>query len=138
MEVRKKIASSITATSVLQTQEDDETEKSLNKLDHEFLQKITNIIEENMELDKMDIGFIAEKMCMSHSTLYRKIKGLTSMSANEFIRKIKMQKSLELLDSGNYTISEISYMLGFSTTAYFRQCFKNEYGKSPSEYQRKK
>lgn len=138
LEVRKKIASSITATSVLQTQEDDETDKSLNKLDHEFLQKITNIIEENMELDKMDIGFIAEKMCMSHSTLYRKIKGLTSMSANEFIRKIKMQKSLDLLDSGNYTISEISYMLGFSTTAYFRQCFKNEYGKSPSEYQRKK
>ena len=138
LEVRKKIAASITFTSAKDTKTDDDTDKSLNKLDHEFLQKITSIIKENMELEKMDIGFIAEKMCMSHSTLYRKIKGLTSMSANEFIRKIKMQKSLELLDSGNYTISEISYMLGFSTTAYFRQCFKNEYGKSPSEYQRKK
>lgn len=138
LEVRKKIAASITFTSAKDTKTDDDTDKSLNKLDHEFLQKITSIIKENMELEKMDIGFIADKMCMSHSTLYRKIKGLTSMSANEFIRKIKMQKSLELLSSGNYTISEISYMLGFSTTAYFRQCFKNEYGKSPSEYQRKK
>ena len=138
LEVRKKIAASITFTSASSTKADAEEDKSLNKLDHEFLKKITSIIEGNMELEKLDIGFIADKMCMSHSTLYRKIKGLTGMSANEFIRKIKMQKSLELLDSGNYTISEISYMLGFSTTAYFRQCFKNEYGKSPSEYQKKR
>ena len=83
-------------------------------------------VEENLEMEKMDIAFIADKMCMSHSTLYRKIKGLTDMSANEFIRKVKMRKGVELLMSGQYTISEIAYMIGFSSVAYFRQCFKDE------------
>ena len=70
---------------------------------------------------------------MSHSTLYRKIKGLTEMSANEFIRKIKKRKSIELMKDG-YSISEIAYTLGFSSSAYFRQCFKDEFGMSPTEY----
>ena len=83
-------------------------------------------------MEKMDIAFIADKMCMSHSTLYRKIKGLTDMSANEFIRKVKMRKGVELLMSGQYTISEIAYMIGF------RQCFKDEYGMSPSDYVKQK
>ena len=98
---------------------------------------MTEIIENNLETEKLDIAFIAEKMCMSHSTLYRKIKGLTEMSANEYIRKIKMRKSLSLMKDG-YSISEIAFMLGFSSTAYFRQCFKDEYGMSPTEYQKKK
>ena len=140
LEVRKQLAASIAASMPKPeaTKQEAAPSAPLNKLDNEFLKKITAIIEENMELEKMDIGFIAEKMCMSHSTLYRKIKGLTDMSANEFIRKVKIRKSMELIQSGNYTISEVSYMTGFSTTAYFRQCFKDEYGMSPSEYLKKK
>lgn len=132
LETRKKIASLL---GLADTQPKQESAiSSLNKLDNEFLQKITQIIEENLEMEKMDIAFIADKMCMSHSTLYRKIKGLTEMSANEFIRKVKMRKGVELLMSGQYTISEIAYRIGFSSVAYFRQCFKDEYGVSPSDY----
>lgn len=60
------------------------------------------------------------------------------MSANEFIRKVKMRKGVELLMSGQYTISEIAYMIGFSSVVYFRQCFKDEYGMSPSDYVKQK
>ena len=136
LETRKKIAS-LLALADIQTKQESAV-SSLNKLDNEFLQKITQIIEENLEMEKMDIAFIADKMCMSHSTLYRKIKGLTDMSANEFIRKVKMRKGVELLMSGQYTISEIAYMIGFSSVAYFRQCFKDEYGMSPSDYVKQK
>lgn len=136
LETRKKIASLLALTDTQPKQES--AVSSLNKLDNEFLQKITQIIEENLEMEKMDIAFIADKMCMSHSTLYRKIKGLTDMSANEFIRKVKMRKGVELLMSGQYTISEIAYMIGFSSVAYFRQCFKDEYGMSPSDYVKQK
>ena len=132
LETRKKIASLLAQADTQPKQ--DSAASSLNKLDNEFLQKITQIIEENLEMEKMDIAFIADKMCMSHSTLYRKIKGLTEMSANEFIRKVKMRKGVELLMSGQYTISEIAYMIGFSSVAYFRQCFKDEYGMAPSDY----
>lgn len=136
LETRKKIASLLALADTPPKQES--AVGSLNKLDNEFLQKITQIIEENLEMEKMDIAFIADKMCMSHSTLYRKIKGLTDMSANEFIRKVKMRKGVELLMSGQYTISEIAYMIGFSSVAYFRQCFKDEYGMSPSDYVKQK
>lgn len=132
LETRKKIASLLAQADTRPKQES--AVSSLNKLDNEFLQKITQVIEENLEMEKMDITFIANKMCMSHSTLYRKIKGVTDMSANEFIRKVKMRKGVELLMSGQYTISEIAYMIGFSTVSYFRQCFKDEYGMSPSDY----
>ena len=54
------------------------------------------------------------------------------------IRKVKMRKGVELLMSGQYTISEIAYMIGFSSVAYFRQCFKDEYGMSPSDYVKQK
>lgn len=107
-------------------------------LDREFLESITKIIEDNLEMEKMDVSFIADKMCMSHSTLYRKVKGVTDMSANEFIRKVKMKNGVKLLLSERYSISEISDMTGFSSVAYFRQCFKNEFGMSPSEYLKKK
>ena len=136
LETRKKIASQLLLADVKPAQE--QAVSSLNRLDNEFMQKITQIIEENIEMEKMDVAFIADKMCMSHSTLYRKIKGLADMSANEFIRKVKMRKSVEMLISGEYTISEISYMTGFSSVAYFRQCFKNEYGVSPSGYVKQK
>ena len=107
---------------------------TLNRLDREFLDKVNHIIEENLSMEKIDVAFIADKMCMSHSTLYRKIKCLTDMSVNEFVRKIKLKKSVELLLGGEYSIAEISDLAGFSSVAYFRQCFKDEYGMAPSEY----
>lgn len=132
LETRKMIANAIAASNVPETATETPV-NTLTKLDNEFLQKVKSIIEDNLETDKLDVAFIAEKMCMSHSTLYRKIKGLTEMSANEFIRKVKMNKSLSLMKDG-YSIAEIAYMLGFSSTAYFRQCFKEEFGMSPTEY----
>lgn len=67
LETRKKIASLLALADTQPKQES--AVSSLNKLDNEFLQKITQIIEENLEMEKMDIAFIADKMCMSHSTL---------------------------------------------------------------------
>lgn len=134
LEARKKLAASLTAVIPHPTEPATENTDILNPLDNEFLQRITQIIEDNLEMEKMDIAFIADKMCMSHSTLYRKIKGVADMSANEFIRKVKMRNGVRLLLSGKYSISEISYMIGFSSVTYFRQCFKSEFGMAPSEY----
>ncbi len=133
LEARKRLAARLTAVNPQPEPPNGETEE-LNTLDNEFLQRITQIIEENLETEKMDVPFIAEKMCMSHSTLYRKIKGVADMSANEFIRKVKMKNGIKFLLSGKYSISEIAFMTGFSSVAYFRQCFKSEFGMTPSEY----
>ena len=111
--------------------------ESLNKLDNEFIEKITTIVNNNLDSDKIDVAFIADQMCMSHSTLYRKLKALVGISANEFIRKIKLQNAEQLLLTGKYNISEVAFMVGINSLAYFRQCFKDQFGASPSEYLKK-
>lgn len=73
-------------------------------------------------------------MCMSSSTLYRKVKALTGMSTNEYIRKIKMQLAEKYLLEGKYSISEIAFKVGINSNVYFRQCFKEEFGMSASDY----
>lgn len=136
LEVRKKLARQIQSASEEVEVKGDETTETvrLSKLDNEFLERLTRIVEENIEMEKMDVAFIAEKMHMSHSTLYRKTKGLTDMSVNEFIRKIKIRYSARLLREEGYNVLEAAYMTGFYNRGYFRQCFKDEFGVTPSEY----
>ena len=110
---------------------------SLNQIDNEFIEKITSLIEDDLSSDKIDIGYLAEHLCMSISTLYRKVKALTNLSTNELIRKVKMKNAERMLLEQKYTISEISYRVGINTVSYFRQCFQKEFGMSPTQYLKK-
>ncbi|MGJ5641296.1 hybrid sensor histidine kinase/response regulator transcription factor [Formosa sp. S-31] len=111
--------------------------ESVGELDKEFLNKLTEVIEENLEDEKMNISYVAAQLNMSHSTLYRKIKALTDLTANEFIRKVRINYAEQLLISGQFNISEIMYQVGINSSSYFRQCFKDEFGMNPSEYLQK-
>lgn len=109
--------------------------ESMNKLDKEFLDKITQIITESLSAaENVDITVLSNALCMSSSTLYRKVKALTGMSTNEYIRKIKMHLAEKYLLEGKYTISEIAFKVGINSNVYFRQCFKEEFGMSASDY----
>lgn len=109
--------------------------ESMNKLDKEFLDKITNTITEGLAAaENIDITVLSNVMCMSSSTLYRKVKALTGMLTNEYIRKIKMQLAEKYLLEGKYSISEIAFKVGINSNVYFRQCFKEEFGMSASDY----
>lgn len=80
----------------------------------------------------LDMEFLQAELGMSHSTLYRRLKALTGMSGNEFIRKCRLRKGHEMLCQG-FSVSETAYACGFSAPGYFRTCFKSEYGVAPSE-----
>lgn len=134
LETRKKQADLINRNTIKKS---DIIIDALNKIDNEFIKKVTSIIEQNLDSDKIDVAFIADRMNMSHSSLYRKIKALCGISVNEYIRKVRISNAEQLLLSGKYTISEISYMVGINSITYFRQCFKNEFGVVPSEYVKK-
>lgn len=136
LEMRKRLARQIQHSEVPVSAKNNagtETAK-LSKLDNEFLEKVTQVVKENIDMEKMDVAFIADKMSMSHSTLYRKTKGLTDMSINEFVRKIKIRHSAHLLSEEGYNVSEAAFMTGFYNRGYFRQCFKEEFGVTPSDY----
>jgi signal transduction histidine kinase/ligand-binding sensor domain-containing protein/DNA-binding response OmpR family regulator len=105
-------------------------------IDNEFLKKIIKFIEEQITESNINIGHIADHVFMSHSTLYRKVKVLTGLSTNDFIRKIRLQKAQHLLVTSDYNISEVMFMVGISSATYFRKSFKEEFGVSPSEYKK--
>lgn len=148
LESRKRLASIISATvkgndikpvdniDNNDTEENNNVEPSalkLSRIDEEFIQKFTRIVEENMTLQELDINYLQRSLNMSAATLYRKLKGLTGMSANEFIRKIRLRHGYELLKDG-CNVSEAAYSCGFNDVGYFRNRFKEEYGISPSQF----
>ncbi len=102
--------------------------------DEEFLTCIIKYIEENISNKDLSVEDIAKSVGMTHDQYYRKIKNLTGLTANKFHRKIKLRKANNLLRSGKYNVSEVLYMVGFSSPSYFTKCFKEEYGKSPTEF----
>ena len=136
LESRKLLAERFNTNSILIDKRAAVTE-SMNKLDNEFLEKINKLIEDRLSSGKIDIGYLSDAMCMSNSTLYRKMKALTGLSTNEYIRKIKMQYAERLLLEGKYNISEVAFKVGINSTVYFCQCFKDEFGMAPSDYMKK-
>ena len=130
---RQNLAKSIMSNSHEQTLEDT---PALMPLDNEFLTRIRQLIESNISSENMDVAYIAEHMNMSQSTLYRKLKGLLGLSTNEYIRKTRLRYAARLLDSGQYTVSEVMWQVGINSSIYFRKCFKEEFGVSPSEYKK--
>jgi DNA-binding response OmpR family regulator/anti-sigma regulatory factor (Ser/Thr protein kinase) len=131
LESRRKIAELFSSSL---TQKRAQITESLSKLDSDFIDRVISIIEENLESEKINVVSIAEQMNMSHSSLYRKIKSITGLSINEFARKIKIRNAERLLLTGKYSISEIAFKVGIESVDYFRQCFKEEFGFTPTEY----
>lgn len=107
-------------------------EGGMSRVDREFLERFTSLVEQNIGRPDLDMEFLRAGLNMSHSTLYRRLKNLTGMSGNELIKKQRLRKGCEMLRQG-FSVSETAYACGFSDPGYFRTCFKNEYGKSPSE-----
>ena len=108
----------------------------LGKLDEEFLQRFTDVVTAHICEERLDIPFMAGQMNMSVSTLYRKLKGLTGLSGNELIRKIKLKRGLCLMTEQGFNVTEAAYASGFNDVGHFRRCFKEEYGESPSKFVR--
>ena len=107
---------------------------AVNKADAEFLEKVTKIIDENLDKPNFDIDLLAEKVGMSRSQFYRKIKALTNKSGNEFITTFRMNKAAKILISGYCNISETAYKVGYTAPNSFTRAFVKYYGLSPSDF----
>ena len=104
--------------------------------DTQFLNNAIKIIEADLMSSNIDVNAFAEKLNMSKSSLYRKMKTMTGLAPNEFIRNIRLKHACRMLKSPNVSISEVAYSTGFSDPKYFTYCFKNEFGMTPREYQK--
>lgn len=102
-------------------------------IDEEFMNKVTSLINENLGKFDLSTDYLCKELAMSSSKLYRKIKELTDLAPNEFIRTIRLKKSAHLLKSKKYNVSEVTNLVGFNDPLYFSRCFKKQFGFPPSK-----
>ena len=93
-------------------------------LDKQFITNILKYIHENISNPILNVENLADELLISRSKLYRKIKALTGNTANEFIKKIRLEKAKQFLENSDHSISEISFKVGFSSPSYFTKCYK--------------
>ncbi|MDU1906596.1 MAG: two-component regulator propeller domain-containing protein [Dysgonomonas sp.] len=104
-----------------------------NELNDRFVKKAVEVINSNISNSLFGKEEFASAMNVSSSLLYKKIKALTGQSPTDFIKIIRLNYSLELLQSRKYTVTEVSELAGFSSIGYFSTVFKKHFGKSPTE-----
>lgn len=134
LSARRRMATWLATNTAKINLPEEEAGTKLNSIDQRFLDDMTAIIEQHISDEDISMAFIGEKLKMSHSTLYRKIKALTGLTGNEYIRKVKLRHSLQLMLNQRKNVSEAAYESGFADLSYFRSCFKAEYGMTPTEY----
>ncbi|MCW3804071.1 helix-turn-helix domain-containing protein [Plebeiibacterium marinum] len=102
--------------------------------ENKFIENLTSIVEENLSDENFGVKKLAEKACMSREQIYRKLKAYNNYSASQFIREIRLNKAKEMLLKSEKNISEIAYLVGFSSPSYFIKCFHEHFGHTPGEY----
>ncbi|MCQ2219860.1 MAG: substrate-binding domain-containing protein [Prevotella sp.] len=104
--------------------------------ENEFLKRFLGCIDEHLADSDLSVEDIGEEMCLSRVQLYRKVKALTGKSPVEIIREERLRRGHQLLADSSLTISEIAYRVGFSSPSYFTKCYKDMFGKSPTDVQK--
>ncbi|WP_369793892.1 two-component regulator propeller domain-containing protein [Prevotella sp. 10(H)] len=108
----------------------------MTKADEEFMAKIVGIIEDNITDTNFNVERLSEIVYMSRSTLHRKIKALTDTPPTDFIRLIRLRKSVEYIASGEYRIGEVCYLVGINSPSYFIKLFQKQFGMTPKEFEK--
>jgi signal transduction histidine kinase/ligand-binding sensor domain-containing protein/DNA-binding response OmpR family regulator len=121
--VQRKRPESLAPTPVLVTSKDES-----------FIKNVILTVEDRMADPHFRIETIAEIMAMSQKTFYRKFKSLTGTTPAEFVRDIRLKKAKQFLDAPGNNVSDVAYLVGFSSPKYFSTCFKEKYKVSPSDY----
>lgn len=107
---------------------------TLSSTDELFIEKVLECIEKNMSNSVFSVEDFGREMGMSRMQLYRKLKALTGLSANEFIRSIRLKRAAQLLKQSQMSVAEVTYEVGFTDLQYFRTCFKKQFNINPSEF----
>lgn len=109
-----------------------------SKSDKTLLQRIDEIIERNISESEFSINELAGELCVSRATLFEKVKSVSGLTPNNYIQLKRLKQAACYIESGEYQISEVCYLVGFSSTSYFTKCFKRQFGLLPTEIGRQK
>lgn len=127
-------------TSSNATKKEDKTATTENTLlssegtrENAFISRFKKVVEERMTDSELSVETIGSELGLSRVQLYRKVKALTGSSPVDLLRKARLNKAQQLLQTTDLSVSEIAYQVGFTSPSYFTKCYKDEYGKVPGE-----
>lgn len=107
---------------------------SYTKSDSLFLAKLNELLYRELSHTKLDVEYIAQKLNMSSSNFYRRVRRLTSKTPNEYLTDMRMERAKALLLMNESDIAQVSLAVGYSSHSYFSLCFKKQFGMTPKEY----
>lgn len=107
---------------------------AMTKADEEFIQKLNEVVQANYVNPDFSMDDMAEHLNMSRSNFYRKIKGVLGLSPSEYLRLERLKIAAQLLKESGNRVSEICYMVGFSSPSYFAKCFQKQFGVLPKDF----
>jgi Signal transduction histidine kinase len=110
------------------------TKPQISPLDDDFIKNIIHYVESNIDDSELSIERIAIHLGLSRSSLFKKIKSMTGLAPVDLIKNIRLGRAIQLIESANYNVSQVAYMVGFDDPKYFSKCFKIKYGIAPSEF----
>lgn len=105
--------------------------------DEELMENLMKIVTEKLSDSEFTVEQLADDLAMSRTQLHRRIKDITGLSMGRFIQNLRMQRAVDLLMEDNMNVAQIAIAVGFSTSSHFSTTFKNHFGMTPSEYQKK-
>ena len=110
---------------------------NMEDMDKQFINQFRCFVEDHIDRPDLDMDALASHLAMSRIQLWRKLKGLTNHSPNEWVRIIRLRRAQQMLAATDLSIAEICYDTGFSTPSYFTKCYKDYFGELPNEYRKR-
>ncbi|PAW94811.1 hypothetical protein CKK33_15450 [Mucilaginibacter sp. MD40] len=105
-----------------------------SEVDKEFFEKLIEVIEKDIQRLDLDVDYLCRNLFVSRTKLYQKIKSISGQSVGEFIRTIRLKKSIEIMTHENVSMNEVADRIGMQSSSNFSRAFKKEYGKSPLQF----
>ena len=110
----------------------------ITPFDEQFMESVKAVAEKHIENADFTIEQFAQEVGMGRTVFYQKLKTITGLPPVDFLQAMRIKRAVQLMDTGEYNVSSIAYMSGFSDPKYFSKCFKKHIGLSPTEYNKKK
>jgi TolB-like protein/AraC-like DNA-binding protein len=106
-------------------------------MDQAFIRKLTDIVLANLRNENFSVEKLAEQAGMSHISVYRRIKSIKNQDVSQFIREVRLNRAMEMLQNNEGTVAEIAFRVGFGSATYFNKCFHEYFGFTPGEVRKK-
>ena len=117
-----------------QQQKDKVVETTVKGNDEALMERIMKVVNEHLDDSDFNVEMLTKEVGISRAQLHRKMKEMTGLPVSEFIRNIRLEQAVRLLEEQKINVTQVAYAVGFSNLAHFSTVFRKQFGLSPTEY----